>query len=135
MRVASVLKNPVSTIGEALAELGMVRNKFRKNYSNMLEALLSKNQNLVLSTVYNRVPEVGESALVALALFNEVILEEAVCRSLPVIDLRNICTDFDDYSAVSPIEPSGQGAGKIVRVINNVVSSHVFGKSESNIYT
>jgi hypothetical protein len=52
---------------------------------------------------------VPKEALTALALFNEVILEEACKRKLAVIDLRTICNEKEDYSEVSPIEPSHQG--------------------------
>ena len=55
-----------------------------------------------------------------LALFNEVIVEEAVSRRLPLIDLRLTCCESGEYSELSPIEPSEQGGQKIVDVIARI---------------
>ena len=53
----------------------------------------------------------------ALCLFNDTIVREAHATHVPIIDLRNICTEAGDYSAVSPIEPSAQGGEKIAKAI------------------
>lgn len=77
----------------------------------------------------------SERAIRVLALFNEVILEEAVKHRLPVIDLRVLCTDEENLSEISPIEPSEKGALKsqiksdmwlIITTMNqvNVLSMH-----------
>ena len=47
-------------------------------------------------------------------MYNEIILKEAFAINASVIDLRLICNEKEDYSTISPIEPSGQGARKIV---------------------
>jgi len=60
-------------------------------------------------------------ASVALAAFNDVIVRVAIEQSLPVIDLRSICTDARDYA--NPIEPSSIGGEKIARVIVALVTS------------
>ena len=52
-----------------------------------------------------------------LRLFNDTIVREANAAHVPIIDLRNICTEAGDYSAVSPIEPSAQGGEKIAKAI------------------
>jgi hypothetical protein len=100
----------------------------------MLKALLEKHPKLVACTIYNRIPEVPKEALTALALFNEVILEEACKRKLAVIDLRTICNEKEDYSAVSPIEPSHQGGIKIVNTIKKVLDTHEFNPQVSTVY-
>jgi hypothetical protein len=102
--------------------------------NDALRALSERHNNIVICTIYNKVPTIPESALSALALFNEVILEEAAVRNLPIIDLRVICNEVGDYSTVSPIEPSEQGGEKIVRVINTVLNNHDFNASETRIY-
>ena len=129
-----VLQESARSVGEALGKLHSIKERFRLNYSHMLKALLEKHPELVACTVYNRVPEVPEEALTALGLFNEVILEEAFKRKLAVIDLRIICNEKEDYSAVSPIEPSHQGGMKIVNTIKKVLDTHEFNEQVSSVY-
>ena len=130
-----VLEESARSVGEALGKLHSITERFRLNYSHMLKALLEKHPKLVACTIYNRIPEVPKEALTALALFNEVILEEACKRKLAVIDLRIICNEKEDYSEVSPIEPSHQGGMKIVSTIKKVLETHRFNEQMSCIYT
>jgi hypothetical protein len=51
-----------------------------------------------------------------------------------VLDLRLVCDRPDDYSPVSPIEPSVTGGLKIARVIAEVATTHDFSKCRSIIY-
>jgi hypothetical protein len=67
-------------------------------------------------------------------VFNDVILLEAFRAGLPVLDLRLICDEARDYSAVSPIEPSAAGGVKIVQGIVRLVTGHDFTRRESVIY-
>ena len=129
-----VLKESARSVGEALGKLYSITERFRLNYSHMLKALLEKHSKLVACTIYNRIPEVPKEALTALALFNEVILEAAFKRKLGVIDLRIICDEKEDYSAVSPIEPSHQGGIKIVNTIKKVLDTHEFNQQVSTVY-
>jgi len=41
-------------------------------------------------------------------------------KQVPVIDLRIVCNEAEDYSDISPIEPSGKGGAKIAQVIADV---------------
>ncbi len=129
-----VLQESARSVNEALGKLHSIKEQFRLNYSHMLKTLLKMHPKLVACTVYNRVPEVPEEALTALGLFNEVILEEAFKRKLAVIDLRVICNEKEDYSAVSPIEPSHQGGMKIVNTIKKVLETHEFNEQMSCVY-
>ncbi len=129
-----VLEEPARSVNEALGKLHSIKERFRLNYSQLLKALLEKHPNLTACTIYNRVPEVPDEALTALGLFNEVILEEAFKRKLAVIDLRVICNEKEDYSAVSPIEPSHQGGMKIVNTIKKVLETHEFNEQMSCVY-
>ena len=129
-----VLKESARSVSDALGKLHSITERFRLNYSHMLKALLEKHPNLVACTIYNTIPEVPKEALTALALFNEVILEEAFKRKLAVIDLRIICDEKEDYSAVSPIEPSHQGGIKIVNTIKKVLDTHEFNQQVSTVY-
>jgi hypothetical protein len=53
---------------------------------------------------------------------------------LPIIDLRLLCNRPDDYSPLSPIEPSVTGGAKIARVIAEVATGHVFSHTRTLIY-
>ena len=129
-----VLKESARSVSDALGKLHSITERFRLNYSHMLKALLEKHPRVVACTIYNRIPEVPKEARTALALFNEVILEEAFKRKLAVIDLRIICDEKEDYSAVSPIEPSHQGGIKIVNTIKKVLDTHEFNQQVSTVY-
>jgi GDSL-like Lipase/Acylhydrolase family len=135
LRIVQILNDSAETVGDALESLVKVREEFRSNYTDMLESILERTSKLIVCTVYNSVPGTSERALAALALFNEVILQEAVALNLPIIDLRNICKEEGDYSQISPIEPSGQGARKISLVISRVLSEHDFRLGRSVVYT
>ena len=57
----------------------------------------------------------------ALSLFNDVICREAMAAGVPVVDLRALLQDEDDYSAISPIEPSAKGGAKIARALATTI--------------
>lgn len=97
MRAFPSLDIPVSTIEDALKRLWEIKEYFRKKYIQMLSQVLEKSENLTVCTIYNKVPSMPEEALTTLALFNEVILEEAFKKCFPVIDLRLTCNEPADY--------------------------------------
>lgn len=121
-----IFASRVGSIGEALLQLGEMRNKFSEDYRAMLNHVLSFNLPVALCTIYTSVPDLGLGEKTALALFNEIILQEAFLAQLPVIDLRLICNEESDYSEVSPIEPSHAGGQKIARAILSLMQSHDF---------
>ena len=67
-------------------------------------------------------------------MFNDVIMRETASRGLPIIDLRSVCDSPEDYSDVSPIEPSAIGGEKIARAIRNVFMHHNFNAGQSVIF-
>lgn len=135
LNAIGVLSQEVATVGDALDSLSQIRRVFRADYRSMLRSLVEITNKLTVCTVYNAVPDTSRSALTALALFNEVILEEASSSGLPVIDLRNLCKEESDYSSISPIEPSGSGGKKIAAAINRVVSTHDFREGGCRLYS
>jgi hypothetical protein len=130
-----LLQEPVCTVGEGLGLLGDVRDRFRNSYRGMLQALSAARKALAVCTIYEAIPGFGSPERTALATFNEIILHEAFCARIPVIDLRLVCDRPADYSHVSSIEPSVVGGGKIVRVIAEVVTTHDFASQRSIVYT
>jgi len=123
LRSIGILEKKSSSIKESLEVLHHAREGFRQNYIAMIEAILKRHKDVSACTIYNNVPGLSEAALTALALFNEVILEELSARRLSIIDLRNICTEESDYSSISPIEPSKYGGIKIVERIETLLVS------------
>ena len=63
-----------------------------------------------------------------------VILREAILHGLPVLDLRFVCSDAEDYSTVSPIEPSSQGGAKLAQRLVTSVMQHDFLQGGCRIY-
>ena len=77
-------------------------------------------------TIYNGWFDASERAMLrsAIRLFNDVILDTALSRGVPVIELRRVCTEAGDYA--NPIEPNSQGGEKIARWILRLVRQHDF---------
>ncbi|MGF1525687.1 MAG: SGNH/GDSL hydrolase family protein [Candidatus Competibacterales bacterium] len=112
-----VLRRPVATVGEACLLLDPLCHKFRGHYRQMVAHLRRFELPVVLCTVYNAVPGLGRDAYTALALFNEIILHEAAAAGLSVLDLRLVCAEVEDYSPLSPVEPSARGGEKIAQAL------------------
>lgn len=95
--------------------------KFRAKYAAMLDLLTPISVRLQVCTIYTAIPfeEPLWRALApaAIGAFNQVILEEAGGRGIAVLRLDELCVAADDYSALSPIEPSAKGGQKIVDLI------------------
>ncbi|HUL09703.1 MAG TPA: SGNH/GDSL hydrolase family protein [Candidatus Acidoferrum sp.] len=115
----SLLSDPAAyTISQVLAHLYTVKESFRAAYAATLDALLSYGRPAVVCTVYN--PQFDEELLqhtaeAALSIFNDVIMQEAVRRRVPMIDLRLICTERAHFA--NPIEPSNEGGARIAEAI------------------
>jgi len=60
-------------------------------------------------------------ALTALPLFNDAILQVSFAERLPVIDLRLVCNEEDDF--VNEIEPSNAGGAKIAAAVARAVGA------------
>lgn len=111
----AVFSLPVKTVEDALYQLAEVKKSFQRDYRAMLWQVLDLGRPVAVCTIYDAVPGLSESARTALSIFNDTIVREAEMAGVPVIDLRSVCTEAEDYSAISPIEPSVQGGRKIAR--------------------
>lgn len=111
------LQTKVGTVLDALALLSQWQLTFGQRYRRMLDGAQATGLPLAVATIYDAVPGLAPGMLSALALFNDVILREAVLRGLPVLDLRVVCTDPRDYASCSPIEPSEAGGRKIAAAL------------------
>lgn len=119
---ADILDRPVASAGEAFQLLSAVGEEFEKQYRNSLVACLSRRLPLVVCTIYHGNFEddvFRRRAIVALTVFNDVIIRCAAQHQLVVIDLRFVCNAPVDFA--NPIEPSTIGGAKIARAIVNAV--------------
>ena len=117
-----VLNDAVTTVGEALLLLGDAVGQFREDYCRMLEAVVATDVQPYICTIYRPdFPDEDFQSMTstALGLFNDVIVEEASLRLLPILDIRAIFTDSGDYA--NPIEPSVQGGQKLADEIAGLI--------------
>lgn len=119
---ARVLREPARTVEDALTRLAEAVAGFRRSYRATLEAVAAAGLPVVVCTVYDAVPGLGPAERAGLALYNDVILREAVRAGADVIDLRHVCTAAADYAASSPIEPSAAGGARIAAAVVRAVA-------------
>lgn len=115
---SDILALPVDSTAEALELFHQRMTAFESNYRSAIDEVLEAGRPTVLCTIYNGNlpdPEHARHARIALTMFNDVILRTAFELSLPVIELRLVCTEPTDYA--NPIEPSGRGGRKIALAI------------------
>jgi len=112
-----ILSHLASTIGGALEEIAHIRRRFSEEYGAMIQQLRSLALPLSVCTIYDSIPGLRPAEMAGLSVFNDVITRRAFCVGATLIDLRLICDERSDYAAISPIEPSASGGGKIARAI------------------
>ena len=132
---ADILQKPASSVGDAVDQLAALRAEFHKNYTRMSSALLELELPLALCTVYDphfSDPLMQRLTTTALNIFNDCILREAIAHGLPVLDLRLICTEAEDYA--NEIEPGVPGGRKIAAGIVKLVQNHDFSCGWTVVY-
>ena len=118
LMLVDIFTHPVATVGEALSVMAGAVDDFERDYRLAVAAVLRTGIPTVLCTIYNgNFPDAAFQgrATTAAALLDDAILRAARERSLPVIDLRLVCSRPEDYA--NPIEPSSVGGEKIARAI------------------
>ena len=129
-----VLNDAVTTVGEALLLLGDAVGQFREDYCRMLEAVVATDVQPYICTIYRPdFPDEDFQSMTstALGLFNDVIVEEASLRLLPILDIRAIFTDSGDYA--NPIEPSVQGGQKLADEIAGLIDDWGSGTNRGSL--
>jgi len=126
LMAAGLLREPAATVCAALAVLAVALAEFRDGYAAMLAKVLAPGKPTAVCTIYDAIPNLGPAERAALAGFNDVITRAAATAGIPLIDLRVICNDADDYSPLSPIEPSVAGGAKIAGSICRMLAVHDF---------
>lgn len=132
---ADILQRPAASVGAAVEQLAAIRSEFEQKYHRMLSSLLACKKPLAVCTVYDpNFPEarVQRMTATALNLFNDCILRQAITHGLPVLDLRMICTEPEDYA--NEIEPGIPGGRKIAAGILSLFQNHDFSGKRTVIY-
>jgi hypothetical protein len=114
---ASILEASAQSVAEAVDRLAAVRERFGQDYERMLDRVMERRLSTAVCTIYDtRIPQPRWRLVVtALSVFNDCITRAAFARDLPVIDLRLLCDQDEDYA--NPIEPSVRGGEKIAAAI------------------
>ena len=131
-----IVNSPLCRVGSALHHLGMARNNlealnrldsarnnFHREYHAMLKQVAAANVPAAVCTICNSSPGLGSEEKSAIALFNDIILQEADAFKLPVIDLRTVCNEAMDYSPILPNELSHKGGLKIALAVISTVKN------------
>ncbi len=132
---ADILQRSATSVASAVEQLAAIRADFQEKYRRMLESLLALKKPLAVCTVYDpNFPEPFMQRLTttALNIFNDCILREAITYGVPVIDLRLICTERQDYA--NEIEPGVAGGRKIAEAILRLVQRHDFSGKRTVVY-
>ncbi len=132
---ADILQRSATSTADALHQLASAADQFEHDYSEMLQAVLSRNLPTAICTVYYPCfpdADVQRLSVTALTVFNDCIIRAAIVNRLPLIDLRLICSDEGDYA--NPIEPSVQGGEKISAVIKSLVMEQDFTRKRTVVF-
>jgi hypothetical protein len=135
IRNADILSMKAGSAAEVFEVLANRTSDFEFQYREMLKSVLSRNLPTAACTIYYpRFPEpiFQKLAVTALSSFNDVIIRQAALNKIPVLDLRLICNEDDDYA--NAIEPSSKGGRKIAEKIFEVVTNHDFSYGNTVIY-
>jgi hypothetical protein len=132
---ADILSLQANSAAEVFDALSNRVSDFEFHYSAMLKAVLNRNLPSAVCTIYYpNFPEpfMQKIAVAALSAFNDVIIRQAILAKIPILDLRLICNEKQDYA--NEIEPSGKGGKKIASKILEVVEKHNFSSGKTSIY-
>jgi hypothetical protein len=119
---SGLLYSTVRVVGEAVAVLAEAQDAFEASYREMLGRVLALGLPTALCTIYDTPASSPDHRIVkaALSLFNDRITRAAFANSLPLVDLRLICSEDSDYA--NPIEPSVRGGAKMANAIARLAS-------------
>jgi lysophospholipase L1-like esterase len=113
-----MLSEKATSVAQVLDRLDKIVNQFQASYRRLLSKILATGLPSAVCTIYT--PEFEDAdlnrrALTVLRCFNDVIITEASCRSIPILDLRRVFTLPTDY--VNQYEPSVKGGRKLANAI------------------
>jgi hypothetical protein len=117
-----LLSSAVRLVAEAVSLLAEAQGRFARAYAEMLRSVLVMDLPTALCTIYDTPSTAPNHRVIraSLALFNDVITRAAFSHGLPLIDLRLICSEDEDYA--NPIEPSARGGEKMAAAMARLAS-------------
>ena len=147
----SIFNDNIDTIGDALQKMYLIGETFQQKYSAMLDSVLMHKLPTAVCNIYyprffssslDRVvsylpvmmdgEKLQQMTMAAETIFNDIIMFEVFKRKLPLIDLRILCNDDQDFA--NPIEPSCIGGMKIAKTINKIANEHSFDSNGCGVY-
>lgn len=111
------LNQPAVSVMEALDQLQRIQAEFRQHYEALLAQVSRVGKPTFVLTIYDAVPGLTPPLKAALSLFNDVILRTAMRHPFDILELRDLLPHPEDYSKVSPIEPSELAGRKLAAAI------------------
>ena len=120
-------------VADTLEQLALIRGEFARNYAQMIEIVRHRGLPTAVCTITSAYPDAVQRrvAATALCVINDAIIREAARAGVPIIDLRLVCDEDEDFA--NPIEPSSHGGWKITGAIVTLVTRHDFGRARSEI--
>lgn len=115
LRHAELLEASIGV--DVLARLADAAAAFAPRYESCLKAVADLGLPLLTCTIYegNLGGSLQKRAKGAVAVFNDRIQRAARHLRVPVLELRDLFTDAEDYA--NPIEPSTRGGEKLARAM------------------
>jgi lysophospholipase L1-like esterase len=119
---SSILHSGVRMVAEAVSLLADAQERFARSYGDMLRTVLGVGLPTAVCTIYDTPSTAPNHRIIrtALALFNDIITRAAFSEGLPLVDLRLICSEDEDYA--NPIEPSAKGGAKMAAAIARLIT-------------
>ena len=133
---SSMLEAASHSVADTLLKLADIREQFQANYVDMLETVLGRGLPTAVCTIYDpRYPNLVERrvASTGLMVINDCRIRASVKRGTPLIDLRAVCDEDEDFA--NPIEPSVQGGWRIAGAITALLLHHNFRRARSEVFT
>ena len=123
LRQMGLLSQSVQSVAEAMLILSTSQEQFRAQYRRLIARIqLLTNTKTVVCTIYHPNSEAEKQSVmdIGVSLFNDVIVEETNKARIPVLDIRGIFLNREDYA--NEIEPSSIGGQRLAAAIFSVSS-------------
>jgi hypothetical protein len=123
-----VMRKPCASVTEAMLMCAEISKEFEAEYEKMLNLVLEEKKPIMLCAVYRPNFErtgfqVNQEAVdIAQRIFHDVIFKMARKYRLPVVDLRSVVGEAEDYA--NPIELDTPGGLKLTNAIIAAIKEH-----------
>ena len=124
LQSVDLLFEEVGNVAAALHLMRGLQHSLSEHYTALCHRLADLRCPVSLCTIYNApvladtpydTDRANAAVCAAVSMFNDVIQRMAARFGFRVVELRDLLTEREDFSAVSPIEPSGKGGRKLAQ--------------------